>query len=129
MHYLPIGTFLFLILWLLLGIVIVLFQIGVLQHVFASLGIDRRYMFSLLVLSLLGSYINIPVAHLPARQVRSGEIIDFFGVQYIIPTVANWPGTVIAVNVGGAVIPLVLSVYLILKHRQYFKSVIAIGIL
>ena len=129
MHYFPIGTFLFLVFWMLLAMVFVLFQIGVLRHVFAILGVNRRYVFALLVLSLLGSYINIPVATLPAKEVHSGQIINFFGMQYVVPTVVDWPRTVIAVNVGGAIIPFILSVYLILKHKQFFKSLLAVAIM
>ena len=41
----------------------------------------------------------------------SDQEVSFFGVHYIIPLVERWPGTVIAVNVGGAVIPTLLSLY------------------
>jgi uncharacterized membrane protein len=112
----------------LFGLLVVLIQIGVLEYVFESMGVNRRYMFSLLVGCLLGSYINIPVAELPAEQLRSGQIVDFFGVQYIVPVVINRPGTIVAVNLGGAVIPCILSLYLILKHRLFGESLLAVGI-
>ncbi len=128
MYYVPIGLPFFVGLWLFFGVIVVLIEIGVLQHVFESLGVKRRYMFSLLVFSLLGSYINIPVAELPAQQVHSGEIVDFFGMQYVVPMVIDWPRTVVAVNIGGAVIPVVLSLYLVMKHGQYGKSLVAVVI-
>jgi len=52
--------------------------------------------------SLIGSCINIPIAELPERDVQSGAKVSFFGMQYVVPTVVKWPGTVIAVNVDGA---------------------------
>jgi hypothetical protein len=39
----------------------------------------------------------------------SGQEVPFFGMHYVIPVVIEWPGTVIAVNVGGAVMPGLLS--------------------
>jgi uncharacterized membrane protein len=68
--------------------------------------------YSLLFLSPLGSYINIPVFQLPPEHVASGGRVTFFGGTYIIPVVKSWPGTIIAGNLGGAVATLV-SVYLV----------------
>ncbi len=128
MHYIPIGLPFFVAFWLLFGLVVGLIQIGILQYVFESMGVSRRYMFSLLVGCLLGSYINIPIAQFPAEQMRSGRIVDFYGMQYVVPVVVAHPGTVIAVNVGGAVIPVILSLFLMVKHGLYGRSLLAAGI-
>jgi uncharacterized membrane protein len=128
MHYIPIDLPLFVAFWLLFGILVAFVEIGILQYVFESMGVNRRYMFSLLILCLLGSYINIPVAELPAEHMRTGQIVDFFGSQYVVPVVIDRPSTVIAVNLGGAVLPLILSVYLILKHGLYGQSLLAVGV-
>ncbi len=128
MHYVPIALPFFVLFWLLFGFLVVLIQIGILQYVFESMGVSRRYMFSLLVLCLLGSYVNISVAELPGEQVRSGQIVDFFGMEYVVPVLVARPGTVIAVNVGGAVIPFLLSLYLMGKHRLYVSSPLAVAI-
>ena len=128
MNYIPIGLVFFVAFWFLIAFLVVLLQIGILQHAFDTLGISRRYMFSLLVISLLGSYINIPVAHLAPEQMRVGQIVQFFGMEYVVPRVVGRPGTIIAVNLGGAVLPSILSVYLILKHRLYFESLLAVAI-
>ena len=49
-------------------------------------------------------------------------------MQYVIPAVTERPGTVIAVNLGGAVIPVVLSIYLIARNKLYLRSAMAVGI-
>lgn len=128
MQYIPVSLPFFLAFWFLFGVVVLLIEIGILRYVFESMGIHPRYMFALLVLCLAGSYVNIPVAQLPADQVRSGEIVDFFGMQYVVPVMIDRPGTVIAVNLGGAVVPLVLSIYLIFRNRLIWESVVAVGI-
>src|SRR5437870_12735626 len=98
MDYIPIGLPFFLAFWFLFGLLAILFQIGVLRFVFASMGVNRRYMFALLICCLLGSYINIPVAQLPAEQMSSGEIVNYFGMRYIVPVLVSSPRTGSAVN-------------------------------
>jgi uncharacterized membrane protein len=123
MHYFPIALPVLLFLLFLFMALIILIEINVLQYAYEKIGIDRRYVFTLLVFSLLGSYVNIPVFQLPAEAVRSGGMVSFYGVPYVIPLVTKWPGTVIAVNLGGAVIPTFISVYLIVKNRLFLYGV------
>ena len=47
-------------------------------------------------------------------------------MHYVIPVVVEWPGTIIAVNVGGAVIPGLLSLYLLARNRLWGLGLIAI---
>lgn len=128
MFYIPIGLIFFVVFWFLLALLVGLVQIGILQYVFEGMGISRRYFLGLLVLCLLGSYVNIPVAHFPGHPERAGEVVEFFGMQYVVPVLVDSPGTVLAVNLGGAVIPFLLSIYLIIKNELYGKSVIAVAI-
>jgi uncharacterized membrane protein len=103
-------------------------EVGVLRFIFETLGVSRRYMLLLLVCSLLGSYVNIPIAHFPPETLRSGEIVEVFGMRYVIPVVQNWPGTVLAINLGGAVIPVLLSIYLTFKHRLFGPAFLAVAV-
>ena len=111
-----VGLFLFLV---------VLVQIHVLQYAYAKLGLSSTAALLLLLASLMGSYFNIPIAELPEREVKSGQVIDFFGMRYVVPLVADWPRTVIAVNIGGAVIPSLLSLYLVLKNRIWSAAAVS----
>jgi uncharacterized membrane protein len=110
MHYLPLTPPFFLILVGLFVVLLVLIQLGVLNFAFTQLGLSPRAAFLLLFGSLVGSYFNIPIAYLPGQQVVSPEVVDFFGMRYVVPLVAQWPGTLVAVNVGGALIPTCVSV-------------------
>ena len=53
---------------------------------------------------------------------------EFFGMRYAVPVVSNWGGTVVAVNVGGAVIPTLMSVYLLIKRELWVKGLVATAI-
>ena len=128
LHYFPLA-FPFLLLILILFLVLVfLIEIRILGYAYERIGIDRRYVFGLLLLSFLGSYVNIPIAKLPGEEVMSGRIITSFGMQYVIPMVKEWQHTIVAINVGGAVIPTILSVYLMLKNRLFGRTLLAVGI-
>jgi uncharacterized membrane protein len=128
MHYFPLALPFFLALFLFFGFIVFLIEVHVLQYAYEKVGVDRRHMFVLIFLSFLGSYVNIPVAHLPPTQVVSHEVINFFGIPYVIPEVVAWPGTVIAVNIGGAAIPVILSFYLIVKNGLYLRGLLTVGV-
>ncbi len=124
MQYFPLAWPFFAILVGLFLIVVVLIQINVLRYVYTRLGISSGTALLLLFASLLGSYINIPVWEFPEREVRSGQEVIFFGVQYVVPVVIEWPSTVVAVNVGGAVIPTLLSLYLLFKNHLWISGIV-----
>jgi uncharacterized membrane protein len=124
MQYFPLAWPFFAILVGLFLIVVVLIQINVLRYVYTRLGISSGTALLLLFASLLGSYINIPVWEFPEREVRSGQEVIFFGVHYVVPVVIEWPSTVVAVNVGGAVIPTLLSLYLFFKNHLWIRGIV-----
>jgi uncharacterized membrane protein len=92
------------------------------------MGVQRRYIFAVLLLSFLGSYVNIPVAELPAERMVAGQEVTFFGMRDVIPLVEAWPRTVIAVNGGGAVVPTRLSLYLLVKTGIYGRALVGVAI-
>ncbi len=128
-QYLPITPGLFTILVILFAALIILIQLRILRYAYMRLGVGPGAALLLLFGSLIGSYFNIPITVLPGKTVHSGEIIDFFGMRYVVPVVTSWPGTVIAVNVGGAVIPTLMSTYLVLRYQLWLKAAIAIVII
>jgi uncharacterized membrane protein len=110
------GIFLVLVAWI---------EVRALRLAYMRIGLGSRGALFLLVASLAGSYLNIPIARLPEHQIMSGQEVPFFGMHYVIPVVIEWPGTVIAVNVGGAVIPGLLSFYLLVKNRLWVRGLLA----
>jgi uncharacterized membrane protein len=125
MHYLPLSPAFFSILVGLFVIVIILIHFGVLSYAYMRLGLSFGTALLLLWGSLFGSYFNIPVAELAGQQVESGREIVYFGMHYVVPIVVQWPGTVIAVNVGGALIPSMMAAYLLFKDRLWVQGALA----
>jgi uncharacterized membrane protein len=128
MHYLPLAPGFFTLLVFLFGVLIILIQLRILRYAYMKLGLGPGMALLLLFGSLIGSYFNIPITVLPGHSVRSGEIVDFYGMRYVVPLVTSWPGTVLAVNVGGAVIPTVMSTYLVLRYQLWLKAAIAVAV-
>jgi len=124
-HYLPLTPGLFSILVILLVGLVILIQLRILRYAYMRLGVGPGAALLLLFGSLIGSYFNIPITILPGTPVRMGEIIEFFGMRYVVPGVVAWPGTVLAVNVGGAVIPTLMSTYLVIRYQLWLKATIA----
>lgn len=128
LSYLPLPLPFFSILVGVFVVLLVFLQIGVLRYAYLHIGLSSGAAFLVLLGSLAGSYFNIPVAELPGQQVVSGQVISFYGMRYVIPVVSHWPGTVIAVNVGGAVIPTGVSLYLIIRHALWVRGLVAIAL-
>jgi uncharacterized membrane protein len=124
-HYLPLTPGLFSILVFLVVGLLILIQLGILRYAYMRLGVGPRAALLLLFGSLIGSYFNIPITVLPGQSVMSGQVVDFYGMEYVVPVVVAWPGTVLAVNVGGAVIPTVMSIYLLIRYQLWLKAAIA----
>jgi uncharacterized membrane protein len=125
-HYLPLTPALFSVLVFLFIGLIILIQLRILRYAYMKLGVGPGAALLLLFGSLIGSYFNIPITVLPGQLVKSGQVVDFFGMQYVVPLVQQWPGTVLAVNVGGAVIPTLMSTYLVLRYQLWVKATIAV---
>jgi len=127
-HFFPLAWPFVLGLLFLVGFVIALIEVGLIQYAYERIGISRRYVFSILALSLLGSYVNIPVAELPPERVLTDQVVDYFGMQYVVPHVEEWSRTIIAVNLGGAVVPTLLSLYLIMRNRLFGQALAGVAV-
>jgi uncharacterized membrane protein len=81
------------------------------------MGIPGWAALLLLLASLLGSYVNIPIVHFPESQVLDVLELRKLGESYPVLVARDWPGMVLAVNVGGALIPTAVSIYLVVRRR------------
>ena len=126
-HYLPSPLPYFSILAVILIVLIAVIEVRALRYAFLRIGLSSRAAFLVLLASLVGSYFNIPVVELPAQQILTREEVQFFGMHYVVPVTIDWPGTLIAVNVGGAVIPVVVSLYLLITHHLWIRGAVAVA--
>jgi uncharacterized membrane protein len=128
LHYFPLAMPFLLALFAILAVWVLLIELHIFHFAYQRIGIGHRYAYALLFLSLLGSYVNIPIAELPPEPIASDQQVSFFGVRYIIPAVKERPGTIVAVNLGGAIIPTLLSLYLLIRNGLYVRGFLAVAI-
>lgn len=100
--------------------VIVLFIfvfLGLIGAAFGRIGFSARAIALLLFAVLVGSFINIPLFTFEAREpVMREAFVTVFGMTYRVPPAAvGSRKTVVAINVGGAVIPSIVSLYLLVR--------------
>src|SRR4029453_8673274 len=82
LHFFPLTLPFLLGLFLLMGVLIALIEVGILEYCYTKIGVDRRYLFTVLLLSFFGSYVNIPVAHLPSGPwKRASPGLDCSGLS------------------------------------------------
>lgn len=129
LQYLPLALPHFSLLALIFLVLVVWIEVQAFRSAYLSMGLGSHAAVLLLLASLAGSYLNIPVARLPAHQIISGREVWFFGMHYVIPEVISHPGTIIAVNVGGALIPGLLSLYLYVRHRLWISGIVAAAVI
>ena len=128
-NYLPLTAPFFIILAGLFALLVILIQVNILRYAYERLGVSSATALLLLFASLLGSYVNIPVWEFPERVVETGrEVVSYFGMHYVVPVIEQQSGTVVAVNIGGAVIPTLLSLYLLGKNGLWAAGIITTAV-
>ena len=128
-YYLPVAWPFFALLALALALLLIFVQIRILRFAYMRLGVSSGWALFLLAASLLGSYINIPIAELGGGEVVEPGEISYFGMRYIVPQVVNEPGMILAINVGGGLIPTLLSLYLVVKRNIFGSALIATAVI
>ncbi|MFH1462152.1 MAG: DUF1614 domain-containing protein [bacterium] len=108
MIFLPVGCLIFILFILALPVLFVLGYFHIMTIGFEKLGISPQLTIFLLLAILIGSSINIPLGRKKLVYVEESR---FFGLWKTPKVEAHG----IAINLGGAVIPILLSLYFLTK--------------
>ncbi len=117
MVYSPVGMLLMLFFAFLLFTVVGFLFLDLARTAFTKIGFSWSQALFVLLASLLGSSINIPLTDMQCSAPLIRErYVRVFGIQYRVP-VAESVGcnTLLAINLGGAVIPSLISIVLIYR--------------
>jgi len=125
MFYNPFTGLVFLLFLVIFFVLFFFVQIGALALAFTKIGISPQYMLSLFFLTLVGSAINIPIKRIEEDQLCEEGVISFYGMRYRLPTPKQSCTTILAINVGGAVIPILISLYILTKCQVPFRALLA----
>lgn len=105
---------------LILVILFAFFLVGLVGTAFFILGFSTQVIVLLLLATLVGSFINIPLFTLASDEpVVTDTYVTVFGITYRVPIATEGSRkTVVAVNVGGALIPIAVSLYLLWRFPE-----------
>jgi uncharacterized membrane protein len=115
---------------LLLAVVALIF-FGAISIAFANVGFTPLTIFLILIGTLVGSFINIPLFRIRTTiPIVRDEYVNWYGVSFRIPQVEYGQTiTVVAINVGGALIPTAVSIYLLSKSSISMIILSLVGVL
>jgi len=95
--------------------------VGLIGEAFLRLGLSPSLIFWLLTLTLVGSLVNIPLYRFQSQEVVGEQVVSYFGMRFRVPRMVRAHETILAINVGGGVIPLALCAYLLSKMEFGFS--------
>ncbi len=128
----PFSPLYFLLFIFLLGFLLAFVQIGILTIAFDKLGLSAHSAMLLLFSSLFGSAINLPLFSVKAERPPEMPPLPPQLQGLLRQAMRKFTGrTVIAVNVGGCLIPLSFSLYLLQQHPlplgQVFLAILLVS--
>jgi uncharacterized membrane protein len=127
--YQPVGLpLLLLFLLALLVVLAVTVEMRILSYAYRKIGVRPRYVFAVMLLSLIGSHVNVPLYSVPVERLAPPRLVWHFGRPYVVPETIEQGRTVVAINVGGALIPILVSIYLTVRSRMPGRMLVAIAV-
>jgi len=108
----PFSAFQFLLLLAILVMAIIIIYLGIFAIALEKLGLSANSAMLLLICTLIGSAINLPLFTMEAQAPTEEKAQTLRGMLFGRPLPFTGK-TVVAVNVGGALIPASFSLYLI----------------
>ena len=119
----PFSAYQFLFLLFILILVVIIIQVGAFTMALEKLGLSAHSAMLLLACTLMGSAINLPLFSMKAEEPSEETRQIFNGLLFGRPLPFTGK-TIVAVNVGGALIPVSFSGYLIMTNQLPLVQVI-----
>src|SRR5881628_3749214 len=113
---------------LVLVLLVLVVELRILRYAYRKIGVPPRYMFLVMLLSLLGSHVNIPLFAMHVARLVPPHEATAFGRTYVSPPAVREGMTIVAINLGGALLPLILSLYLFSRSRMRLRMLLGVAI-
>ena len=114
--------------FVLLVLAVAIIQISLASYAYRRLGLAAPWAYGLLIASIFGSRFNIPIVHLRGGTTYEAVVVRVYGMWYVIPRAVRHGVRVLAVNVGGAIIPVVLATFLIIHAGLGWAALVAVAV-
>jgi len=110
--------------YLIFGLLLLFVLFFVIFYSFKILGFTPIQIIIMAFLSLMGANINIPVTTIRSKEpIVMVKSYTFFGMEIYVPFY-SYESVTVAVNLGGALIPTLASIYLVLVHLNMWFSIL-----
>lgn len=121
----PFSPLVLLALLFLLGLLLTFIQLGLISITLAKLGLSPSSALTLLLVSVTGSLINLPLFKIDAERAANPPIPPplLRLLRHRMPAFTGQ--TTIAMNVGGCMVPIVFSLYLMLNNPLPLVDVVS----
>jgi uncharacterized membrane protein len=119
------APFVFIYVILFLGALLFVFtliEVNIISYVFQAIGLPPALAFLALLVSLVGSYVNLPISQIEGGPIHQGAFVSRFGVRYRVPIRLAGQPTTIAINLGGAIVPILISAYVLVHQPSILLS-------
>jgi uncharacterized membrane protein len=114
----PLSVFAIILLIALVVILVPLLILGIIGAAFTRLGFSWISALAVVLLMLFGSFVNIPIYHIRRDMIRvSNDETSVFDVCVPCKNGQVWD-TILSLNLGGAVIPVIVSLYIMYQAIQ-----------
>jgi len=114
---------------LFIGLIIILIPLlvlGVIGAAFTKLGFSWITAIVVVLLMLFGSYVSIPLYRIKRDMVRvSPDSTAMFGSGQAWPVEPVWE-TLVSINLGGAILPVCISLYLVYRAVSITTSLLLV---
>ena len=103
-------------------LLLVFIFLGLIGAALGRIGFSAQMITVILLAVLIGSFVNIPLFTLESSEpMVTDAYVTVFGMTYRVPAAPEGSRkTVVAINVGGALIPSVVSLYLLWQFPGVF---------
>ena len=122
MYFLPVGCILGLLFFLALPILFLIIFLNVVAFSFDQLGMSPEIAMFILIATLFGSVINIPLTKRKVTYVDDTAFFGFFRVR-------RAHATGLAINLGGAIVPIAVSAYLLTQVPSLWQVLVATALM
>jgi len=104
--------------------------VGVVGVAFSNIGLTPEVIVIILIGTLLGSAVNIPLFKLKTViPIVRESYVSHLGIFYRVPQAEYGQATTqVAINVGGALIPTAVSIYLLSKASLHMVLISFVGV-
>lgn len=123
--YFPFPLWLMAVFVLGLSLLFALVTVDLIGYAYQRIGLGPKEAFTLMLATVLGSAVNLPLMRLKGEATVQERLAYVYGMPTRIPTIVEHNDTLVMVNLGGAVIPTIVAIHMLILFRIYVPALLS----